>query len=441
MKLVYVNKIRCIFWIFVFLLMTEGIFRRWLLPQFNNIFLVVRDPFVIYAVYLGIKCRYIRSLIPVLFMLLSLISFVLTLMFGHGNLLVALYGVRINLLYIPFIYICAKALSRDDIIKLGAVMTYIILPMVALTIMQFFSPQSSLVNIGVGGDEEGAGFGGAEGFYRPPGIFTFISGLTDYYAFAFPFILYFLFNSIDAPKYKLYKPYMLLTLIAYIISLFVSISRTHMMTSLGVLLVSSFILFRGKKAMGKVVILGIIGIIIYNLLLLDENFELFVKVFFSRFDSANDIEGSFLQSLYTRTFGWLGRALDKVGIIGYGEGHFSNVGMKILYGGELNYTGALKNVENATEMEWGRLICEDGLILGLLFVFLRFCMAIRVFKGALKGFAHNNYILWFLMPMACVSIVNYQLKTAYNLGFMVLEATSCFVLIKYNNRNEKNISI
>lgn len=429
-------KILHVFWIFVFLLMTEGIFRRWLLPQYSNLFLVIRDPFVIYVVLLGVKNNYLGNNIPIIFIVLSIISFLLTLFVGHGNFLVALYGVRINLFYIPFVYVCSCALRKKDIIKLGFFMTILICPMVILSVVQFFSSQSSFVNIGVGGDEGGAGFGGAEGYYRPPGIFTFISGLTDYYALAFPFLLYFILNRKEAQKQIIPKAYLILTFVAYVVSLFVSISRTHMTTSITVMIMSAFVVFKGKNAFVKIVLIIIFGIVVFNLLLLNEQFELFVKVFFSRFDSANEIEGSFSQSLYTRTFGWLFRAIDKVGIIGYGEGHFTNFGMKTLYGGALNYSGQIKVVEDATEMEWGRLICEDGILLGLSFIILRFIMALQIFLYAIKSLITNKMtLLWFLMPMACVSIVNYQLKASYNLGFMVLEAISCMVLIRSLNRS------
>ena len=45
------ERLRMTFWIFVFLLLTDGIFRRWILPgSVGQIFLVIRDPFVLYAV-------------------------------------------------------------------------------------------------------------------------------------------------------------------------------------------------------------------------------------------------------------------------------------------------------------------------------------------------------------------------------------------------------
>ncbi len=113
------NKtIRKCFWIFFFFVLTEGIFRRWLLPGMSNVFLVIRDPFVIYAVFLGIKRGLLNDIPPKIMMVLGILSFMSTLAFGHGNIIVAIYGVRIIFFYFPFIYICSKVLNRYDVMKI-----------------------------------------------------------------------------------------------------------------------------------------------------------------------------------------------------------------------------------------------------------------------------------------------------------------------------------
>lgn len=114
------ERLRKVFWIFTFLLLTEGFFRRWILPAgVQNIFLVIRDPFVLYAVLIGLNAGYIRNGHAVMMMVLGVVSFLSALVFGHGNIIVALYGVRIIFLYFPFIYICARVLRRDDVLMLG----------------------------------------------------------------------------------------------------------------------------------------------------------------------------------------------------------------------------------------------------------------------------------------------------------------------------------
>src|SRR5207237_9520751 len=44
-------------WVYFFLLIFEGVFRKWLLPQYSDVLLVVRDPVVIVIYMLAIKAR------------------------------------------------------------------------------------------------------------------------------------------------------------------------------------------------------------------------------------------------------------------------------------------------------------------------------------------------------------------------------------------------
>jgi hypothetical protein len=44
-------------WFYFFFLIFEGVFRKWLLPQFSDVLLIVRDPVVIVIYILAIKAR------------------------------------------------------------------------------------------------------------------------------------------------------------------------------------------------------------------------------------------------------------------------------------------------------------------------------------------------------------------------------------------------
>ena len=63
--------------------------------------------------------------------------------------------------------------------------------MSVLVALQFNSPQSAWVNRGVGGNLNGAGFDEILGYYRPPGTFSFIIGLSSFYPLAAVSVLYF----------------------------------------------------------------------------------------------------------------------------------------------------------------------------------------------------------------------------------------------------------
>ena len=84
------DKIRLCFWLYLLLLIFEGAMRKWFLPQLTNLFLVVREPIVLYVLFLSFKYNICRDKILKVLFVFSFVSFLLTLLFGHHNILVAL---------------------------------------------------------------------------------------------------------------------------------------------------------------------------------------------------------------------------------------------------------------------------------------------------------------------------------------------------------------
>ena len=434
------ERLRMTFWIFVFLLLTEGIFRRWILPGgVQNIFLVIRDPFVLYAVLIGLKAGYIRNGHAVMMMVLGVVSFVSALVFGHGNIVVAAYGVRIIFLYFPFIYICARVLRRDDVLMLGKVLVVMLIPMVALTIVQFYSPQSAFVNLGVGADEEGAGFGGALGYMRPPGIFTFIAGLTDYYGVTYGFLLYFLLSPEDSERMGLKKKFIIACLIAYFISIPVSISRSHFVQTA---LITSFfvvVLFVQGRAMKKIVPIICLLLIVFPLLMLIPSVQTFTEVFNTRFEGANESEGGLGNSAKNRLAGSFVGAFEHAPVMGYGSGLFSNFGLKYIYGStSVEESGSGRaQVFAYVESETGRVLCEDGLFVGLLIMLVRWHVAFRLVVRSWRKLTRDGDCLPWLLLFLCGDLLCIgQLKASYHLGFMTIIVVSSLTALKYKRRGK-----
>lgn len=113
-------------WLYFFLLIFEGALRKWVLPELATPLLIVRDPI---AVFMLIKSMQYGLLKPNLYVLLSwiisFISFYATLLFGHGDVMVALYGVRILVLHFPLIFVIGKTFNRNDVIKVGQILLWI----------------------------------------------------------------------------------------------------------------------------------------------------------------------------------------------------------------------------------------------------------------------------------------------------------------------------
>jgi hypothetical protein len=83
--------------------------------------------------------------------------------------------------------------------------------------LQFISPQSAFINIGLGG-EGSAGFRWGRGYFRPPGTFSFITGLA--FLFSLLFVFYFWLS-----KYQ-FRRFYLSSYCSFNFALPLTISRT-----------------------------------------------------------------------------------------------------------------------------------------------------------------------------------------------------------------------
>ena len=101
---------------------------------------------------------------------------------------------------------------------------------------------SKVLNRGVGGDLDGSGFGGALGYYRPSGTFSFINGLTLFYGLTSSFVFYFL----SQPK-EISKSILIISLLVAIFSIPFTISRTILFQNTLCFLFYLFIIFKKPK--------------------------------------------------------------------------------------------------------------------------------------------------------------------------------------------------
>jgi hypothetical protein len=295
-----------------------------------------------------------------------------------------------------------------------------------LTVVQFLSPQTAWVNRGVGidGDVESAGYGGALGYYRPPGIFPFIAGLTDYYGITLGFLLYFWLEKATSSQIKLNRKLLFFSFVAYILSIPVSISRTHFFQTVYTFAFSALAVLRRAQTFRKMVVAVILTALGLFALHIHPDTNLYTEVFLTRFNDANEYEGGAFNSMLNRSFGWALRAIGHdLPFWGYGDGHFSNVGMVLLKGGVSNYTGNIAEVVDATEMEWGRVLCESGIVVGGFILLIRWLMAFQIFCEARKTLKRDDRLAWFVASFAIYMLVIGSLRGYYHLGFTSLGAT------------------
>lgn len=428
------KKIENLFTIVVILLFTEGIFRKWIFSTGGDLFLVLRDPFVLMILYYGIKQHLVKNHLVKLMLWISLLTFFNTMLFGHQNLWVAIYGVRITFLYFPAMYISGICLSREYVMKIGKYLLFLFIPILLVSIMQFLSPSGAWINTGQGSDDS-MGVSAGELFMRPSSIFMYVTGVTNYYFVTFCFIVYLMIYRNN--ELQLSKWFGVILIIAYLISIPVSISRTHLfMTVIAITIYSIFVF----KRQTQITILSFVAIIVALLPLLYSitEFSLFVDIFMARLTGANDTEGGAANSAINRTFGYAFNVMNNnLPFFGYGEGYCTNVGIKMIYG-----TVGISNISDPvvyqrladSEMEWSRILTEDGPFLGLVIIMLRIAMALQMFKMAYRKLVCNDILPMLLIPPALIWVATASIKSPSNLAFMFM-AGALFLAAYYHPKN------
>jgi hypothetical protein len=395
-------------WAYFLLLIFEGALRKWVLPTLATPLLVVRDPLAIWLLVATWK----RGLLPAnsyitSIIVLTVIGFFTAVLLGHGNLFVAIFGARILLIHFPLMFVIGRVFTREDVVKIGIALLWIAVPMAILVALQFYSPQSAWVNRGVGGDMEGGGFnGGALGYFRPPGTFSFTTGLTEFYSFVAPFIFYFWLYPKGINR---------LLLIAATASLFavvpMSISR-GLLFQVGISAIFMFIAtIRQPRYLGHMLLAAFGVVLVIAALSQTAFFQTAIEVFTLRFDNASSTEGGLKGTLVDRYLGSLLEPLEQGAsqpFFGYGLGMGTNVGGMLL-------TGSTDFL--IAEGEWGRLIGEMGLVIGLAVIFIRLSFCVKIGLACYAKLAANDMLPWMLLSFGLLIIAQGQWAQPTALGF------------------------
>jgi hypothetical protein len=397
-------------WLYLLLLIFEGALRKWVLPGLASPLLIVRDPLAVLLLWMAWNKNLIPSSVLLKIMvIIGALSILTALIFGHGNLFVALFGARTFLLHFPLIFIIGRTLDKEDVIQIGKFLLWVSIPMALLVALQFYSPQSAFVNRGVGGDSSGAGFSGAMGYLRPPGTFSFTNGIHLFYGLTGSFILYFWLNPKGVNKLALCGA--TLALIAVIP---LSISRTLGFTIIIVVFFALVTVLRKPENFVRVVLAGI-GIVIMLAVLSNFNFfQTATKVLTQRFTNASTTEGGLKGTFGNRYFGWMATAiatsLDQP-FFGHGVGLGTNVGSALL-------TGDRKFL--VSEEEWNRQIGELGALMGIGVILVRVALSLKMSIHAVRNLQNGQMLPWMLLSFGLTVIPQGQWAQPTALGFSVL---------------------
>ncbi len=412
-------------WMYLLLLIFEGALRKWILPGLATPLLIIRDPLAVWMLVVATQRGLFKFNSYIIWMgAIAIIGIFTAVLFGHGNIFVALFGARILLIHFPLIFLIGKIFTYEDVIKMGKAILLISIPMAMLVIMQFYSPQSAWVNRGVGGDEKGAGFDGAMGFFRPPATFSFITGTVSYYTLAASFIVFFWLNKKGVNTLVLYA-----ATAALIIVIPLSISRSLFFGVALCLAFTAIAISRKKEYIGKMIFGAIIVGVVLTYLASKSFFATGTAAFTSRFETANVQEGGLDGVIIDRFFGGMFGALKQSwnqSIFGLGEGLGTNVGSMLTTGG-MSFLVA--------EGEWGRVIGEMGPLMGLIIIVIRLRLSLKIALASYKSLAKGNLLPWMLLCIILITLTQGQWAQPSILGFTILVCGLAIAALKGPTKN------
>lgn len=412
--------IKKLIWLFFWLLIFEGALRKWVLPSLATPLLIIRDPLAIYILFIARK----RGLLPITndlvgMILIGVLGMFTSMVSGHRNIFVAIYGVRPFILYFPLIYIIGNVFEREDVIKMGKILCFLAIPMTVLIAAQFYSPQSAYVNRGIGGDTSGGGFSGALGYYRPPGTFSFITGTVQFYALTCAFIC---FQWLDKSSKNILI--LICSTVALLLAIPFSISRSltfHVVITVLFAIVGGF---RKPKQFLRLTIASL-GILVVYLFINNTNYyNTGIDVLGARFENANASEGGVEGTLINRFIGGLLNSFVwafENPIFGYGLGIGTNVA-SMLMRGYVDFT--------VGEDEWSRNIGELGLVLGFFVIFIRVRITFKLFKDSFHRLGNGDFLPWLLVSVSSLFSMQGNWAQPTSLGFSILMIGLTYAALK-----------
>lgn len=399
------NFDRKLVWAFFLWLMLEGIFRKWFLPSFATQIMVAKQFLACYMVFRGYLKGYIKSNWATFSIILGFIGFCTTLLFGHQNLSVAVFGCLQWWFGIPLAFYIKSVLQKGDIIKMMRFIFYFAIAHFIVTAVQFSSPTVSLINIQIGGEiieTNETDIGKLAGGFRPTGLFGYntMSGAFDIFAFAI--ILFYLFRGNYLLKEKVSPFYIDLSLILYVATCLFSVSRGLIFQSIIILFFLAFhVLYLIKKI--KISYRYVLFIVIaFPVLLSQTRVQQAIENLVYRFEDASESQytgvsttsGSINDVLDRSVFYLLNailepRTLDgkEVPFFGFGQGLSTQIGGKLA-----GNAGAAHSGFALAEWDGLRIVCESGVLLGLFMLICRIGFALSLYPQMRKCLRKKNYL-------------------------------------------------
>lgn len=193
-----VTLIFTVYWLLLF----EGVLRKWLLPEYQKELFFVRDPFVLGIYFLCLKHKvwprnvlwtivalswmWVGGALVLLHVLNGMIS-------SRTALVLAVYGWREYFFYIPLALVIGECFSREDLLRLIRYTLWLSMPVAVLVLFQCHAGAHTWINAGSSANpaDTFAPMGVTLGYVRSEGTFTSPAGQALFVASTIAMLLWF----------------------------------------------------------------------------------------------------------------------------------------------------------------------------------------------------------------------------------------------------------
>jgi len=415
------QRVRQLIWLYLWLLLLEGVLRKWVLPRYSDPILLIRDPVMVAIYYYALRAHvFPRNGWVVSLGIIGAVSLLVSMLLARFSVIadfipvvpileVTLYGMRANFLHLPIIFVMANVFDEEDVKKFGWWIILLMIPMGLLMAAQFKASPDSFINRTAGLSEaEQLTAGG--GKIRPPGTFSFISGPVFYMSVSAAFLIY------GALRRTVYNNWLMIASgVALAVGIFISGSKSSVIAVLLVVFALVVILIVRPLAVNRfgwtLVIVVIGALIVSRLPIFKEGFQILSDRFTSAAEATDTtiVGGTIERVISDFTEGF--KNIDTFPLFGYGIGIGTNVGGRILIG---------RPALLLAESEWTRVLAESGPIFGLAFLLWRTLLVLQLGRWSFAALKQGNLLPILLFGSGFTVLLNGQFGQPTILGFAVV---------------------
>lgn len=352
--------VRAVFFVFL-LSLIEGPLRKWFLPNLAGPITLLRDPFVLalYAYCFANGLIWTRGFAQVWLGFAAIVSIFGLVQYGIAGHSAAgwVLGVRTYWLYMPLAFVVAKSFEPKDVQSFIRMVMLIAIPYSSLMAMQYSASSLAFVNLGVGGDTEGA-VRVTSDIFRPFGLFTHSGPNLQYTVFTVAAFVAF-YTSDDIMRHR--RLFLLAAGVAVGAMSVLTGSRSIYYFCALILLLTALGILRARPTPRTLLtLLGLVFFVTLAGLLLTTMFPDMLVAMSTRFEQARLHEGRPIDRVLSTVFGWTG-AFWQAPIFGHGIGTGAS--------GVSQYLGLPNLIYGEDDLI--RNMNELGIIFGSIFVMLR----------------------------------------------------------------------